>query len=52
MSVTTMVYNGSKPYEQMDDLGGFPIFLVQHPHDETLLFSQGSPPGFFSHQLP
>ena len=23
-----MVYNnGSKPYEQMDDLGGFPIFL-------------------------
>ena len=20
-----------KPYEQMDDLGGFPIFLVQHP---------------------
>ena len=19
--------NGSKPYEQMDDLGGFPIFL-------------------------
>ena len=25
--------NGSKPYEQMDDLGGkiFPLFLVQHP---------------------
>ena len=24
---------GSKPYEQMDDLGGFfPIFLVQHPY--------------------
>ena len=27
-----MVYNG-KPYEQMDDLGGFtPLFLVQHPY--------------------
>ena len=25
--------NGSKPYEQMDDLGGFPpLFLVQHPY--------------------
>ena len=24
-------YNG-KPGEQMDDLGGFPIFLVQHPY--------------------
>ena len=25
--------NGSKPYEQMDDLGGkiLPLFLVQHP---------------------
>ncbi len=22
-----MVYNGSKPYEQMDDLGGPPLFL-------------------------
>ena len=21
-----------KPYQQMDDLVGFPIFLVQHPH--------------------
>ena len=20
-----VIYNGSKPYEQMDDLGGFPI---------------------------
>ena len=28
-----MVYNNaSKPYEQMDDLGGYkPLFLVQHP---------------------
>ena len=26
-----MVYTG-KPYEHMDDLGGFPIFLVQHPY--------------------
>ncbi len=27
--------NGSKPYEQMDDLGGKnpPLFLVQHPYD-------------------
>ena len=25
-----MVYNG-KPYEQMDDLGGFPPIFVQHP---------------------
>ena len=24
--------NGSKPYEQMDDLGVFPLFLVQHPY--------------------
>ena len=24
--------NNGKPYEQMDDLGGFPIFLVQHPY--------------------
>ena len=26
--------NGSKPYEQMDDLGGVqkPLFLVQHPY--------------------
>ena len=23
--------NNGKPYEQMDDLGVFPIFLVQHP---------------------
>ncbi len=23
--------NNGKPYEQMDDLGDFPIFLVQHP---------------------
>ena len=23
--------NGSKPYEQMDDLGGFPLFLEGHP---------------------
>ena len=22
-----VVYNGSKPYEQMDDLGGFPIWI-------------------------
>ena len=26
-----MVYNGSKPYEQIDDLG-VPLFLVQHPY--------------------
>ncbi len=26
-----MVYNG-KPYFLMDDVGGFPIFLVQHPN--------------------
>ena len=38
-----------KPYEQMDDLGGFPIFLVQHPYYlkflkilEILLAHQGS----------
>ncbi len=24
--------NNGKAYEQMDDLGGFPIFLVQHPY--------------------
>ncbi len=27
-----MVYFNGKPYEQMDDLGGFPIFLAQHPY--------------------
>ena len=29
------VYNGSKPYEQMDDLGGnfYPLFLVQLPYN-------------------
>ncbi len=27
-----MVYSG-KPYEQMDDLGVFPLFLVQHPYN-------------------
>ena len=33
--------NGSKPYEQMDDLGGFPpLFLVQHPNE---VFFSGSP---------
>ena len=26
---------GSKPYEQMDDLGGPPLFLVQHPYQTT-----------------
>ena len=26
-----MVYNGSKPYEQMDDLGGFPIIFGSTP---------------------
>ncbi len=26
-----MVYMG-KPYEQMDNLGVFPLFLVQHPY--------------------
>ena len=32
--------NGSKPYEQMDDLGGFPLFLVQHPFQaQGLLFT-------------
>ena len=29
--------NGSKPYEQMDDLGGFPIFL------ETPIYKNGIP---------
>ena len=24
--------NNGKPYEQMDDLGGFPIFLEGHPY--------------------
>ena len=25
--------NNGKPYEQMDDLGGYiPLFLVQHPY--------------------
>ena len=24
--------NNGKPYEQMDDLGVFPLFLVQHPY--------------------
>ena len=24
--------NNGTPYEKMDDLGGFPIFLVQHPY--------------------
>ena len=24
--------NNGKPYEQMDDLFFFPLFLVQHPH--------------------
>ena len=24
--------NNGNPYEQMGDLGGFPIFLVQHPY--------------------
>ena len=27
--------NGSKPYEQMDDLG-VPLFLVQHPYGALL----------------
>ena len=42
--------NGSKPYEQMEDLGGNnpPLFLAQHPpqinpihlsHEKTLLLS-------------
>ena len=34
--------NNGKPYEQMDDLGGFPIFLVQHPNG----FPKGS---YFNH---
>ena len=29
--------NNGKPYEQMDDLGGFPIFLVQHTY-RTIAF--------------
>ncbi len=28
--------NHGKPYEQIDDLGGFPIFLVQHPYGQPL----------------
>ena len=32
--------NNGKPYEQMDDLGGFsPIFLVQHPKMNLFLCS-------------
>ena len=28
-------FHGSKPYEQMDDLGGpFPLFLEKHPHED------------------
>ena len=29
--------NGSKPYEQIDDLGGFqtPYFWVQHPYPQN-----------------
>ena len=26
-----MVYNGSKPYEQMDDLGRFSNYFWKHP---------------------
>ena len=41
-----MVYNG-KPYEQMDDLGGpplfleTPIYLVDHPPDSGLNYMDG-----------
>ena len=28
--------NNGKPYEQMDDLGGKPLFLVQHPYIQKL----------------
>ena len=30
--------NNGKPYEQMDDLGGFPIFLVQHTYQAHIPF--------------
>ena len=31
--------NGSKPYEQMDDLGGLPpLFLIQHPNIKRTTF--------------
>ena len=46
-----MVYNGSKPYEQMDDLEGFPIFLVQHPSVVHLLFPCWLPFSGASHWL-
>ncbi len=29
--------NNGKPYFLMDDLGGFPIFLVQHPYVSSSL---------------
>ena len=32
--------NNGKPYEQMDDLGGFPIFLVQHPFRGCITFPE------------
>ncbi len=37
-----MVYHG-KPYEQMDDLGGFPIFLGWHPYEKSPLHKNGEP---------
>ena len=37
--------SGSKPYEQLDDLGVFPpLFLVQHP-DDTVDGWNLAPPG-------
>ena len=35
------INNGSKPYVLMDDLGGFPIFLVQHPIVSVIRASVG-----------
>ena len=41
--------NSGKPYEQMDDLGGFPIFLVQHPNSDLDL-SHETPPSSSTRQ--
>ena len=39
--------HGSKPYEQMDDLGGFtPLFLVQHPYTGLVRSRLPVPPFF------
>ena len=47
--------NNGKPYEQMDDLGGFPIFLGWHPNNAetsefSVVFPMFSPASFRCHQ--